>query len=125
MKNAIKIIVALTLSIATMGTLRAQSRVEKAVSAGGIEKATLFMKKKYGLNAEQYQSVLEINKSFAEKVKPILLNDQSKMEKLVAIKPLARERENALMAIFNQEQFGTFKKLKEERSALLKAWLDE
>lgn len=125
MKKSLKIIAVIALIIGSLNTLNAQQIGKLFISEGNIEKATLLMKKKYDLNEKQYYLVLELNTSFVGKVKPILLSDKSKMEKLLAIKPLAKEREKTLLTILDKEQSNTFITVKDERKALLKAWLED
>ncbi|MEP2026822.1 MAG: hypothetical protein ABJH98_12960 [Reichenbachiella sp.] len=120
-----KKVIALLSAFLMIGTTHAQSFSEIALLENRVEKATLFMKMKYDLNEEQYYSVLEVNKDIAQKVKPILLSDKTKMEKILAIKPLGIERGKALMRIFNEEQKKTFRTIKEERKALLQTWLED
>ena len=118
-------IIILFVAFLMMGSIHAQSFRSIDISENRVEKATLLMKKKYDLNVDQYNAVFEVNKNLAQKVKPILLSDKTKMQKLLDIKPYAKEREKALMDIFNEEQQATYHTVIKERKAMLTAWLED
>ncbi|PZU86953.1 MAG: hypothetical protein DI529_07945 [Chryseobacterium sp.] len=90
-----------------------------------LEKATMMMREKYNLTADQYEKVLAINATFAEKAKLIVLSDNSKLSKIIAIKPLAKQREEALKKIFTEKQWKIYTEFKKERESLRKAWMEK
>lgn len=126
MTNIKSIILTLMVFLGSVPNLSAQSqKMLKLLSDENIlEKATMMMQEKYQLTSDQYKKVMSINASFAEKAKPIVFSNQNEISKVLALKPLANERENSLKKIFTDKQWKIYNDFKKERQSLMKAWLE-
>lgn len=123
-KRIVKITVFVFLLSFSFQNVKAQQWSKIALADDKIEMATMIMKDKYKLDSKQYESVLKLNRMYAPQIKPILLSDKSKMEKVLVVKPIAKKYEQELLKIFTKEQAITFQNVKNERRAALKSWLE-
>lgn len=72
------------------------------------------MKEKLALNDDQFKKVSALNLLYAQKIDPIIHNDDSRFSKYRKIKPLLEEKDEKLKAILTKDQYKQYESLKKE-----------
>lgn len=98
----------------------AQDRV-----AEGAKKVTDNMKTQLALNDGQYAKVLEINKTFLQKVKDSRAATTNKVEQAKKLKVIDDDREAKLKSVLTEDQYKMFAANRAENKKKLKEYLEE
>ena len=121
MKNLKKITGVILLTIVLSATGIAQEKTAVNDRKIELKKRQDELKTKLNLTADQEAKFIEINKSFAEKLRSQRQEDRIKREMFQKMKALKDEKDTAMKSILNDEQFAKYLELQSERKAEMKA----
>ncbi|GEN77222.1 hypothetical protein [Chryseobacterium hagamense] len=75
---------------------------------------TEWMKTKLGLNGSQVTQAYNLNLFYAQKNESILKSSEGKLNKFKKLRPIQKEKDNALSNILNPDQYKRYQELKDQ-----------
>ncbi|WP_430404447.1 hypothetical protein [Fluviicola sp.] len=111
-----KTLLVLLLTCCCFGTLKAQTKTAEEWA----NQLTDSLQKTLSLSDDQRAKVYPIELEFVQKAEPIKQNNESKIQKLKALKELDEKRDSQLKEVLSEAQFAKYSEGKKENRKQLK-----